>query len=128
MQVPVNEIKTKNRIRKDMGDIEALADSMNRIGQINPIVITEDHTLLAGGRRLAAAKFLGWRTINAIIARLPDGVSALEVEIEENDRRLDFNEAESQNAKKRLYRLRHPWFWRRLWDALVRLIKRLFKR
>jgi ParB family chromosome partitioning protein len=128
MQIPVNEIKEKKRIRKDMGDIEGLADSMNRIGQINPIVITEDHTLLAGGRRLAAAKFLGWRTINAIVTRLPDGVDALEVEIEENDRRLDFNKEEAQNAQKRLYRLRHPWFLRRFWDALVRLIKRLFKR
>jgi ParB family chromosome partitioning protein len=128
MQIPVDDIKVKNRIRKDMGNLTALADSMNRIGQINPIVITGNNTLLAGGRRLAAAKLLGWRTINAIVASLPEGVSELEFEIEENDERLDFNPEESEQARRRLHRLRHPWFLRRFWNWLVRLVKRLFKR
>jgi ParB family chromosome partitioning protein len=124
MQIPVNDIKTKNRVRKDMGDVAALADSMNRVGQISPIVITEENTLLAGGRRLAAAKLLGWRTINAVVAKLPGGVSELEIEIEENAQRLDFNEEEAVRARRRLYRLQHPWFLRRLWNWIVRLFKR----
>jgi ParB family chromosome partitioning protein len=128
MQIPVSDIKIKNRVRKDMGDVAALAESMNRVGQISPIVITEKNMLLAGGRRLAAAKLLGWRTINAVVAKLPGGVSELEFEIEENAQRLDFTGEESERARKRLYRLQHPWFPRRFWDWIMRLFKRFFKR
>lgn len=127
MQVPIEEIRVKKRVRKDMGDLAALADSMKRIGQISPIVITENKILLAGGRRLAAAKLLGWRTINAVTSRLPDGVTNLEIEIEENSRRIDFSAEESARAMRRLYRQKHPGFLRRLWDSIVRFFRRLFR-
>jgi ParB family chromosome partitioning protein len=110
-----------------MGDLEALADSMNHIGQISPIVITEKNVLLSGGRRLEAAKRLGWNTINAIVAKLPDGVTTLEVEIEENKQRCDFTPEESAGALKRLYRQKHPGFLRRIWNRVIRFFKRLFK-
>ena len=127
MQVPIADIIVKRRIRKEMGDLEALADSMNHIGQISPIVITEKNVLLAGGRRLEAAKRLGWRTINAIIAKLPDGVTMLEVEIEENKQRRDFTPEESARAMKKLYWQKHPGFFRRLWNSIIRFFRMLFK-
>jgi ParB family chromosome partitioning protein len=127
MQIPIADIIVKKRIRKEMGDLEALADSMNRIGQISPIVITEKNVLLSGGRRLEAARRLGWRTINAIVAKLPGGVTMLEVEIEENKQRSDFTPEESSRAMKRLYRQKHPGFLRRLWNQIVRFFKILFK-
>jgi ParB family chromosome partitioning protein len=110
-----------------MGDLEALADSMNRIGQISPVVITEKNVLLAGGRRLEAAKRLGWRTINAVVAKLPGEITMLEVEIEENKQRCDFTPEESAQAMKRLYRQKHPGFFHRLWNVIVRFFRTLFK-
>jgi ParB family chromosome partitioning protein len=127
MQVPIADIIVKKRVRKEMGDLEVLADSMNRVGQISPIVITEKNVLLAGGRRLEAAKRLGWRTINAIVAKLPDGVTMLEVEIEENKQRRDFSPEESAKAMERLYRQKHPGFFRRLWNHIIRFFRMLFK-
>jgi ParB family chromosome partitioning protein len=127
MQVPITDIIVKKRVRKDMGDLEALADSMNRIGQISPIVLTEKNVLLSGGRRLEAEKRLGWRTINAIIAKLPGGITMLEIEIEENKPRRDFTPEESAKAMKRLYRQKNPGFFRRLWNHIIRFFRMLFK-
>jgi ParB family chromosome partitioning protein len=110
-----------------MGDLTALAESMKRLGQISPIVINRKNILIAGGRRLEAAKLLGWRTINAVVADLPDRTSRLEYEIEENLQRRDFNPDELSRAARELYRRKNPGFWRRLWNGIVRFFRRLFR-
>ena len=127
MLVPVADIKVKKRVRKDMGDISALADSMKRFGQICPIVISKKNILIAGGRRLEAARSLGWRTINAVIAEVPDELSKLEYEVEENIQRRDFTKEEAEAAALKIYRLRNPSLLRRMINAIARFFKRLFK-
>ena len=126
MQVPVEDIKVKKRIRKELGDISSLAESMKRLGQISPIVISKNNVLIAGGRRLEAARSLGWRTINAVIADRPGKLAKLEWEVEENLQRRDFSPGELAEATKRIQRLRNPGFFRRLWYALIAFFKRLF--
>ncbi|MDR2629322.1 MAG: ParB N-terminal domain-containing protein [Spirochaetaceae bacterium] len=127
MQVPISDIKVKKRLRKDMGDIDALADSMKRFGQICPIVLTNNNVLISGGRRLAAARTLGWRTINAVIANIPEGIDKLEYEIEENIQRQDFSSEEVSEAMQKLHKIRNPGFFRRILNWLIRVFKRLFK-
>ena len=127
MQVLVKDIVVRKRIRKDMGDIANLAESMKRHGQISPIVITRKNVLIAGGRRLEAAKSLGWRTINAVILENSTELSRLELEIEENTQRRDFTIDELAVATKKLYRLQNPGFFRRVLNAIVRFFKWLFK-
>jgi ParB family chromosome partitioning protein len=127
MQVQINDIKVKKRIRKDSGDIAALADSMKRFGQISPILITKNNDLIAGGRRLEAARTLGWSTINAVVAEIPDELSQLEYELEENLQRRNFNQAETAEAVERIFRLRNPSRFRRVIDAIVKFFKRLFR-
>jgi len=127
MLVPIVDIKVKKRIRKDMGDMSALADSMKRFGQICPIVITKKNVLIAGGRRLEAARQLGWRTINAVIAEIPDELTKLEYEVEENIQRRDFSREETEEAIQKIHRLRHPSFLRRILDAIIRFFKWIFR-
>ena len=127
MQVLIEDIIVKKRIRKDMGDIDALAESLKRYGQISPIVISNKNMLIAGGRRLEAAKRLGWRTINAVISESTDELTRLELEIEENVQRRDFTMEEAEEASQKLYRLQNPGIFRRVWNALVRFLKWLFK-
>jgi ParB family chromosome partitioning protein len=67
--VPIASITVGPRIRKDIGDIDALAASIAELGLLHPIVIDKHHKLLAGERRLRAAQKLGWTTIPATIAR-----------------------------------------------------------
>jgi ParB family chromosome partitioning protein len=127
MQVPINDIKVKKRLRKDLGDIDALADSMKRFGQICPIVLTNNNVLIAGGRRLEAARALGWRTINAVIANIPEGVETLEYEVEENLQRQNFSSEEVADAVRKLNKIRYPGFFRRILNRLIRFFKNLFK-
>jgi ParB family chromosome partitioning protein len=127
MQVSIDEIKVKKRIRKDYGDIQALAESMKRFGQINPIVLNNRNQLIAGGRRLEAARYLGWRTINAVIMDIDDRISKLEYEVEENRQRQDFSPVEVAAAAKELERLKKPGFFRRIWNAIVNFFRRIFR-
>jgi len=127
MQVPVKDIVVRKRIRKEMGDLDILADSLKRHGQISPIVISKKNVLIAGGRRLEAAKSLGWRTINAVILENSTELSRLELEIEENTQRRNFTMEELADASKKLYRMQNPGFFRRIWNAIVRFFKWLFK-
>jgi excisionase family DNA binding protein len=46
--------------RRDLGDIEGLAASIAALGLLHPIVVRPDGRLIAGKRRLRAAKLLGW--------------------------------------------------------------------
>jgi ParB family chromosome partitioning protein len=66
----IADIRIGERIRKDMGDIASLAESIEDLGLINPITVTPDGLLLSGERRLRAAKQLGWKRIPVVIVRL----------------------------------------------------------
>jgi len=127
MNVPIKSIIVKKRIRKDMGDIAALAESFKCYGQITPIVINNKNVLIAGGRRLEAAKLLGWQVINAVIIDRAGELEQLEIELEENRYRKDFNKAEEAEAAQKIYKLKHPSFFRRVINAIVRFFKKLFK-
>ena len=126
MQVPIKDIKVRKRIRKELGDIGALVESLKRYGQISPILISKKNTLIAGQRRLEAAKILGWRTINAAISDSAGELVHLEMELEENIQRQDFNMEEIAEATRKIYRLRNPGLLRRVFNAIARFFKRLF--
>jgi DNA modification methylase/ParB-like chromosome segregation protein Spo0J len=64
--VPIREIKVPRRFRRDLGDIQALAESIKEVGLIHPVVINSRNELVAGYRRLEAAKLLGWEKIPAV--------------------------------------------------------------
>jgi ParB family chromosome partitioning protein len=127
MQIPIQDIIVKKRIRHDMGDIPGLAESMKRYGQINPIMITKNNILIAGGRRLEAAKYLGWKSINAVVADVSEKVTRLEYEIEENIQRQEFSNEEIIQATRELNKLKNPGFFRRILNAIILFFKRLFK-
>jgi ParB family chromosome partitioning protein len=127
VQVPLNKIIVKKRIRKEMGDISSLAESMKRFGQMNPIVVNSHNQLIAGGRRLEAARYLGWRTINAVVMDISDSLSKLEYEVEENLQRQDFTAEEIALAAKKLNKLRNPGFFRRIWNEILYFFKRLLR-
>jgi ParB family transcriptional regulator, chromosome partitioning protein len=62
-------IKVGKRYRRDLGDIDALAASIEDIGLLHPIIVDEQGFLLAGARRLAACKRLGWKKIPVNIVK-----------------------------------------------------------
>ena len=60
----VESLVIADRHRTDFGDIEALAQSLTEYGLLQPPTITPEGFVLVGARRVKAAQFLGWRTIN----------------------------------------------------------------
>jgi|YNPBryulayer2012_1023412.scaffolds.fasta_scaffold14569_2 ParB family chromosome partitioning protein len=126
MKVKINDIIIKERIRKDLGDIESLKHSIQKHGILSPIIITPKNELLAGYRRLTAAKMLGWEEIEAVIYTPRDRVDELEIEIEENMTRKDFTPEEVMLAveKKRMLLEKNPFI--RFWNWLKSLWKKIF--
>ncbi len=126
MQIPIANIRVNRRIREEPEDIESLMNSMKRYGLLNPITINSDNVLIAGRRRLEAARRLGWHMISANIIEATDRISELEMEIEENTQRSNFTDRELMDAYTRLERLRNPNIFIRIWRALIAFFKALF--
>ena len=122
--VDVNTIRIRNRIRKDLGDIDSLRESMRRSGLLNPIIITTDFCLVAGQRRLEAAKRLGWKRIQCYVIEAGDPEALLQIELDDNAVRKDFTSDELADALVRLDALRNPPWIRRM----IRWFKRLLSR
>jgi len=93
-QIPVKDIKVGIRRREDMGDIQGLADSMKRYGLLHSIVVDDEWNLVAGGRRLEAARLLGWDMIDVRFATELSEKEMRVLELEENIRRKDLTEYE----------------------------------
>ena len=122
--VEIDRISVKTRIRRDLGDLTPLMESLRRHGLLNPISISDSYELIAGQRRMEAAKRLGWRALPCRIIRSPHAVEQLEVEIEENTARLPLSQDEVAEALERLEKLRRPPWWKRLWRAFTALFHR----
>lgn len=105
VEVPLTLIKVKeDRYRKDLGDIESLAESINTVGQLVPIIVTSDGTLIAGERRYRACQFLKKPTINAIL-KSPSEIDTKIFEILENLERKEFTWQEQVLAIDDLHNL-----------------------
>lgn len=89
--LPLEAVKVGNRFRQDYGDIDALADSIEAIGLLQPIGVDRGHNLIFGHRRYLAHLRLGRETIQARIIEVP---SLLQAEHDENELRKAFTTSE----------------------------------
>lgn len=105
MLVDIDKIAVGDRIRKDFGDIEELADDIRENGLINPPVVNKEYVLLAGERRLRACKLLGWPQIEVRMMDTRDAEHDLDVEISENECRKEFTKTERLDYARRLARI-----------------------
>ena len=128
MKVKIEDIIVKKRIRRNLGDLTTLAESMKQFGLMNPVVLDRDFHLVAGERRLEAAKKLGWTSIEATVLTRLDPVDALEMEIDENVYRKPFTSDELSDAFEKLERLKNPRLFRRIFNALAAFFRKLFRK
>ncbi len=125
MLVAIKDIKIKKRVRKDLGDLENLKDSLRTYGLLNPITLNSRYELIAGERRLTAATQLGWTNIQANIVDNLTEVEQLEMEIEENNQRKEFTDEELLKGYMRLERLRNPGFFYRIYLFIKKIIQKI---
>lgn len=107
MTVDIESIVINDRIRKDFGDLQELADDIKDNGLINPPVVTSDNppVLIAGERRLRACKLLGWKQIEVRPMSVRDAEHQLMLEISENEVRKEFSKKERIDWARRLERI-----------------------
>jgi site-specific DNA-methyltransferase (adenine-specific) len=103
------ELKTihvTDRMRRDLGDVVELAASIKRYGVIQPIVLTRQYRLIAGGRRYAALKLLKTPVIHHgkeyIYNDETNPTRLAAMELEENLKRKQLTWSEEVLGKKQL--------------------------
>ncbi len=108
-QVPLSAVSRnprQPRMRYDPAELEDLATSIREHGVIQPLVVTQSaypgqYTLIAGERRLEAARLAGLPTVPAIIREASDE-QMLELALVENVQRTDLGPFETATAYKHL--------------------------
>lgn len=95
-----------SRYRSEMGDLNKLADSIERVGKnILPIIITRQFELIDGGRRLAACMLKSMK-VRAVFEDVVDNYELRELELEANLHRKDYTPAEEALAVRDLHSLK----------------------
>lgn len=105
-EIKLDEINIGDRFREDMGDIEELAASVKEMGILQPISVDGKYNLLAGGRRVEAARVTGLTSIPAVIQEVSGKLSAREIELMENVCRKDFAWHERAKLEQEIFRLK----------------------
>lgn len=94
----IDSIVVGIRHRKDLGDIGALAASIEEVGILQPITITPDGVLVCGMRRLEAVRRLGWTTLKVWVrSGISDELSHLLAQQEENEQRKPLTLLETES-------------------------------
>ena len=108
MQAPVESIgrnPRQPRSRFDPGELEELAASIREHGVIQPLIVSPgkggNFVLIAGERRLQAAKKAGLKTVPVIIRQATDR-QHLEIALIENVQRADLGPLEEAEAYQHL--------------------------
>ena len=107
VEVPLERIREnprQPRLRMDDEALASLAESIRQHGVIQPILVTETidgYQLVAGERRVRAARMAGLDRIPAIVRQLADK-QQLELALVENLQREDLDPIESARAYRQL--------------------------
>lgn len=99
-------VDREERQRRELVGIDELAESIHRIGLINPITVDTDGKLIAGERRFTAMRSLGWTSVPV---QFVDDLSEYElqcIEFEENVKRVDLTWQEEVAAVEHFHQLK----------------------
>jgi ParB family chromosome partitioning protein len=105
--LPLTSIIVEDRQRECKPEaVASLAESMKTLGLIQPIVINQNNRLIAGGHRLAAARFLGWESIDVVYRETMSEDELQELELTENVKRSDLTWQERCIAIAKIHALK----------------------
>lgn len=107
---PIADIKLKSEYLRTGTDVRALKKSIESVGLIHPVTINQENELLAGARRVQAAKELGWREIPVQVVDREVLVQEL-ISIDENLVRSPLTALELEtclNRGREIYEAIHP--------------------
>lgn len=129
-QIPLDRVEVPPRpARRQLGDIAALAESMQDYGLQQPIsvrAVGDRFALTSGMRRVAAARMLHWTTITAFV-RSVSADDAYLLDLIENLQREDLSAEEEADALGELIRTR-GWTVQQVADSIKRSVAYVSKR
>lgn len=96
------KVPPRRRSNTDREPFDQLKKSIEEFGQLQPIGVTPDLTLIWGYNRLCACRNLGL-PVKAIITNITDETTRVELEIFENLHRSDFSYKDECKAKAELH-------------------------
>jgi ParB family chromosome partitioning protein len=111
-KILIAQISASERIRKDLGDLEPLKQSMLEHGLLQSIGVRPTpeaqgfYQVIWGGRRFESAKQLGWEEIECKIISCDEDYDLREKELEENIRRKDMTWQEQAMSLHEIHRLK----------------------
>lgn len=118
IRLDVSQVEIKDHLHRTKLDISSLAESIETIGQINPITVKRNgakYLVIAGRRRFTAIKHLeattGKKQQVLVVVKDLDAVQEEIILIDENLMRHDLSETEFDEAlyrRKQLYEQVHP--------------------
>lgn len=127
-EIDTAAITIKDSLRDDLGDLNALMNSIRRYGLLSPLVVDQNNVLIAGFRRFEACKRAGISRVH--VTRYPidyQSIDALDIQSDENlcRQQLTQRELDRHIENKKLF-LRNPVV--RFFLKLAAKIKSWFKR
>lgn len=118
MLIDIDKIVVGDRIRKDFGDIQELAEDIKQNTLLNALVVTPNgegtYLLIAGERRLRACKSLGYKAVTVNVVAAEDAEQALRMEISENECRKEFTMTERLAYAEKLQSIKAAEAYKRM--------------
>ncbi|MBW7857614.1 MAG: ParB N-terminal domain-containing protein [Leptonema sp. (in: Bacteria)] len=124
MQIRIRDIHIPKRIRDQRVALDDLVESLSEFGLLQPIIVDTENQLIAGFRRLQAARALGWDSIDTRIIEIKTKRDRLLIEIEENSVRRNFDSGELERARRLVKRYEKEDLASRAWVWIVDLFER----
>ena len=105
-QIAISSIRVAERIRKENGSLDELAQDIQKHGLLNPITVMEQsdggYVLIAGLRRMKAMEQLNAAEIRATVMSPMEADEMLMLEIAENEQRKEFTVSEKLAFAERI--------------------------
>jgi ParB/RepB/Spo0J family partition protein len=107
LTLELDDIISEGNVRVETGDVSSLATSIDRHGLVQPIIVSKTdpdaqdgtYTLIAGHRRVAAVRELGWTGIQAVVSDIiSTATDVISTQYAENTQRVDLTDWEKAQA------------------------------
>lgn len=102
VEIPIAELRLEGRFRQDLQNIDELKESIEEKGLLQPITISPDKRVLAGGRRYTACSMLGMEKIPCVVRDTNSEIDELEIELIENLMRANLHWSEEAALIRKL--------------------------
>jgi len=104
-QIPIEAIVVNRNGYGEMSDLDGLTASIQTHGMLEPLIITPERRLLAGRRRLEAARRAGLAMVPVRVFEIADERMAIEIGLVENVERADLDPLTRAKAYRELMEL-----------------------